>query len=222
MTVRLIAITKPVAEEFGDNGSPEELISYCARVSNPGNQLNFETSEKLLRYCMKKKHWSIFEQANMTLEITTTRDIGRQILRHGMRPQEFSGRYAEYNLENFVFRECRMQDTKNRQNSLECVDPDLIEGWRIWQEKVATVSGNAYKWAIENGLAKEQARVVLPEGMTPTVMYFNGFLRNWIHYIDARVSPETQKEHRLIGNECRDIIVEQFPFLKDYWSSDNE
>jgi len=491
MSVRLIAITKPVAEEFGDNASPEDLIGYTARVSNPTNQLNFETSERLLRYCMKKKHWSIFTMANVVLEIKTTRDIGRQILRHSsLQPQEFcvaegtfittergkkgssqkvpieklykrfltkqywdksnnlirvfdrktnlltqakikeifetgikpvykivveggyqlectkehkiltfdgwkplsdisvegdfigtngvpnfgkdqseesrqqmrksarkgadsnlyksenytsetmdwrkkvaqvckgfhlsllvkqnfrcaisgtpitketsevghilpvyarpdlafeesnlqvlskeehkkksisenvqsrttsrfkkiqsiefvgekqtydievehcehnyiangiithnSQRYQEVDVDNFVYREARLQDPKNRQASHETDDEDLQVGWRIWQEKVASVSSKAYQWAIENGIAKEQARAVLPEGLTPSVMYFNGTLRSWVHYVDVRSQNDTQKEHRLIALEVKSVLLEQFPFLKDYWSEHNE
>lgn len=217
MDVRLIAMTQPL-----DFERAEDLIAYCARVSNPDNQMNFDTSEKLLRYCIRQKHWSIFEQVDLSFEIKTTRDIGRQILRHSFDPQEFSQRYAEVNVDDFVIREARMQDKANRQNSLETTNKEIIEGWITWQKKVAGVAANAYKWAISNGLAKEQARAVLPEGMTMSVMYVKGNLRNWIHYVDTRTDMSTQKEHRLIANECKNLIVPHFNFLKDYWNLNND
>ena len=218
--VRLIAITYPISSEFNSSNDSEDLISYCARVSNPNNQTNFETSAKLLKYCINNKHWSIFQMANVVIEIKTTRDIGRQILRHrSFTFQEFSTRYAELNIDDFVFREARLQDYKNRQKSIETNNKELHDGWLIWQRKVASVSKKAYKWAIENGIAKEQARSVLPEGMTPSVMYMNGSLREWIHYVDVRQNEDVQKEHRLIALDIKKLLMEKFDFLKEYWNN---
>ena len=215
--VNCVSITQPI--EFDD---PEHLISYCARVSNPENQTNFDTSEKLLSYCMRKKHWSIFEMIDVTFEVQTTRDIGRQLLRHDMQFQEFSQRYAEVDVNSFVMRECRLQDKKNRQNSLVTTDQDLIDGWNIWQKKVAETAAKAYQWAINNGIAKEQARAVLPEGMTPSVLYAKTSLRNWIHYVDVRSDVSTQREHRDIANEVKIFLMEHFKFLKEYWNDEKE
>ena len=212
MKVKLIALTQPI--EFN---SPEELIAYCARVSNPSNQENFDTASKLLRYCIRKKHWSIFEQVDATFEIETTRDIGRQILRHKFQAQEFSQRYAEVDTDNFEIREARLQDIKNRQNSIQTDDSELQDHWDIWQRKVAGIASNAYQWALKNGIAKEQARAVLPEGMTPSRMYMKGSLRNWIHYVDVRTDPATQKEHRLIAEEVKIQLQKPFTFLREYW-----
>lgn len=225
MSVRLISLTIPIVNDFYDDesintiaNSSENLISYCARVSNPENQTNFKTSPKLLKYCIENKHWSIFEQIDCSFEITTTRDIGRQILRHrSFSFQEFSQRYKEADTSSFVIREARLQDNKNRQNSIESDDKELQEEWEIWQNKVAQVTTNAYKWAIEKGIAKECARVVLAEGMTPTVMYMKGSLRSWIHWVELREKNGTQKEHSMIVKEVKDILINEFKFLKEYW-----
>lgn len=223
MTVELIASTKPTKafRDRTDCKDGEELISYCARVSNPTNQSNFDTADKLLRYCVRKKHWSIFEMADAVFEINCTRDIGRQILRHrSFCYQEFSQRYAEPNPEDFVIRECRFQDTKNRQSSIE-VDPgnpEQVETARLWanyQRSTLKIAMRVYNWAIENGIAKEQARVVLPEGMTPSVMYMKGSVRSWFHYCSLRMDMGTQKEHRLIATDIWNELIEEFTFLKD-------
>ncbi len=221
--VKLIGVTQPdpaafdtldLQDKYGPQYQPdaEDLISYCARVSNPTNQTNFETSEKLLNYCIRKQHWSIFETVHVVMEIKTTRDIGRQILRHrSFTFQEFSQRYAE--VQDFAFREARRQDLKNRQNSLDTKDEILIDGWKIWQDKVRQVSENAYQWALEAGMAKEQARAVLPEGMTLSTMYMAGSLRSWIHYCQLRMEEGTQKEHRDIATKCWNILTTRFKFL---------
>lgn len=221
--VRLIAITMPVDEANGAKDA-NDIISYCARVSNPSNQTNFDTAGKLLAYCLKKKHWSIFEQVNLTFEITTTRDIGRQILRHStLKPQEFSQRYADPTELGYVTREARLQDTTNRQNSIELEDSNLPskqkayihEMWKLQQEKLYESALDVYEWAISQGIAKEQARAVLPEGMTKTRIYFNGNLRNWYHFCQVRTDKATQKEHRLIALQIWEILQERFPFLKE-------
>lgn len=221
--VKLIGVSKPevgafdikdLQEKYGLNYEPdaEDLISYCARVSNPSNQTNFDTSEKLLKYCIKKQHWSIFETVHVVMEIKTTRDIGRQILRHrSFSFQEFSQRYAE--VQDFAIRETRLQDTKNRQNSLENSDTNLDDGWKIWQAKVQQTAENAYRWALENGIAKEQARSVLPEGLTMSTMYMAGSLRSWIHYCQLRMEEGTQKEHRDIATKCWNVLTKEFKFL---------
>ena len=215
-SVKLIAKTVPVIDGLN---SAEDLIAYAARVSNPGNQLNTGTSSKLLAYCMKKKHWSIFEQVDLTFEIRTTRDIGRQILRHkSFSFQEFSQRYAVVKTSDFELREARLQDAKNRQASLETDDQELADGWKIWQEKVVQTASNAYEWAIDAGIAKEQARVVLPEGMTQSVMYMKGNLRNFIHYVEVRSGDDTQKEHRLIALEIKELLKTEFQFLNEFWN----
>jgi thymidylate synthase (FAD) len=212
-SVKLVAMTKPMIEGVE---TPEQFIAYCARVSNPSNQLNNETAEKLLTYCVKNKHWSIFETVNIVLEIQTTRDIARQILRHrSFSFQEFSQRYAEVTDSMFEQREARLQDTKNRQNSIENEDGHLDIEFRLAQHKVTELAKSAYKWAIENGIAKEVARSVLPEGLTMSRMYMSGSLRSWIHYCELRMANGTQKEHRLIAEQCWNVIVEQFPSLKN-------
>ena len=223
MAVELIGLLKPTKrfqERTGcQNG--EDLISYCARVSNPSNQTSFDTSGKLLKYCVRKKHWSIFEMADALFEIHCTRDIGRQILRHrSFCYQEFSQRYAEPNFDDFIIRECRFQDFSNRQSSIE-VNEDSIEEVGIaaeWSARQAQVLGTClehYKWAVDNKIAKEQARVVLPEGMTPSVMYMKGSLRSWFHYCTLRKGIETQKEHRLIASACWEELRLEFPFLDE-------
>ena len=184
-----------------------ELIAYCARVSNPSNQDNRDTADKLLKYLIKHKHWSPFEMVNVCIEIETTRDIGRQILRHrSFSFQEFSQRYADPTQElEFVMRDARLQDDKNRQNSLELsadnpLHNDLISEWESHQEKIINYANAFYVWAIQNGIAKEQARAILPEGLTMSRMYMNGTVRSWIHYLELRLDPGTQKEHRQIAH----------------------
>lgn len=211
--VRLIAVTKPLDL----SQSAEDLISYCARVSNPSNQENFQTSSKLLKYCLEHQHFSVFEMVHVVLELETTRDIGRQILRHkSFSFQEFSQRYADSSQLGFVQREPRLQDTKNRQNSIEMED-DQQERYRSWiakQQQIVHESELAYKWALNNGIAKEQARSVLPEGLTMSRMYMAGSLRSFLHYCTLRMGPETQKEHRDIAEKCWNILEGQFEFLK--------
>lgn len=213
--VKLIGITQPaISNEVTRNWmTAEQFIAYCARVSNPANQDNPET-DKLLSYMIKNQHWSPFEMVNVVMEIETTRDIARQILRHrSFSFQEFSQRYAEVT-EMHTPREARLQDTKNRQNSIEIDDEELQGLWDDIQLNLLLDAEEAYKWAIENGIAKEQARVVLPEGLTMSRMYMNGTLRSWMHYVELRCGNGTQKEHREIAEECKKILVEQFPFLK--------
>ena len=214
MKVRLISYSQPAEGEEDVGKDVQDLIAYSARVSNPTNQANHETSERLLNYLAKHKHWSPFEMASACLEITTTRDIARQILRHrSFSFQEFSQRYAEQ-AEFSNFRDARMQDHKNRQNSIETNDGDLKFEWLKQQSEVALAVRNAYAWALENGIAKEQARAVLPEGITESNMYMNGTLRSWMHYIELRSGVETQKEHREIAIECGKVLQKIFPLMK--------
>jgi thymidylate synthase (FAD) len=214
--VKLVGITKPVGfATTGEIHTAEDLISYCARVSNPNNQHNTVTADKLLKYLVKHKHWSPFEMVSLTMEINTTRDIARQILRHrSFSFQEFSQRYAEV-LDMHPPREARLQDTKNRQNSIETDDEELQGLWDDMQLNLILDAEAAYKWAIENGIAKEQARVVLPEGLTMSRLYMSGTLRSWIHYCELRMANGTQKEHQLIAKECWNVIVKEFPSLKE-------
>ena len=212
--VKLVSFSQ-ASNEFENLGlkDVQELIAFCARVSNPSNQLNSETSEKLINYLIKNHHWSPLEMVNVCLEIETTRDIARQILRHrSFSFQEFSQRYANPTEDlDFVIRETRLQDTKNRQNSIENIDLKLEEEWKTRQKKGIEEAINNYKWAIENGIAKEQARVVLPEGNTVSRLYMNGTLRSWIHYIQLRASHGTQKEHIEIAKACALVITKIFP-----------
>jgi len=195
-----------------------DLVSYCARVSNPANQNNTTTNEKLVRYLIKNAHWSPFEMAYICLEIETTRDIARQIMRHrSFAFQEFSQRYAVADL-GVEYRETRTQDTKNRQNSIESNDVNLNYTWGIQQRRVAETAQSAYKWAIDNGIAKEQARAVLPEGMTVSRLYMNGTLRSWIHYIELRSANGTQKEHQLVAVACAEAIFPIFPMIMEFVS----
>jgi thymidylate synthase (FAD) len=219
MNVKLLSYSQPTAE-FADLGidDAQELIAYCARVSNPSNQLNTETSEKLIRYLVKHAHWSPLEMVSACVEITTTRDIARQILRHrSFAFQEFSQRYADPTKDlNFIIREARLQDTKNRQNSVELdmADAGQRELARLWEEKQQSViraAKEAYTWAITNGLAKEQARAVLPEGNTESRVYMNGTLRSWVHFIELRSGNGTQKEHQLVAVACAKAIAAIFP-----------
>jgi len=213
---KIIGITQPMNMGESDM-NVDEFIAYVARVSNPSNQNNHLTANKLLKYLMKHKHWSPFEMVNVVMEINTTRDIARQILRHrSFSFQEFSQRYADPTKDlGFVIREARLQDTKNRQNSIESDDIKLQKEWREIQDFIKDTVSRNYEWAIENGIAKEQARAILPEGMTNSRMYMNGTLRSWIHYCQLRMGPETQKEHREIALDCWYAITEAFPSLKD-------
>jgi thymidylate synthase (FAD) len=196
----------------------QELVAYCARVSNPANQFNTETSDKLIRYLVKNAHWSPLEMVSACIEITTTRDIARQILRHrSFSFQEFSQRYADPVQElSFVFREARLQDTKNRQNSIETDNLALQAWWEERQKRVMEECKNAYEWAIANGIAKEQARAVLPEGLTVSRLLMNGTLRSWIHYIQLRSANGTQKEHILIAQEIANVITKIFPMAQEF------
>lgn len=194
-----------------------ELVAYCARVSNPSNQANKDTAEKLIKYLIKNKHWSPLEMVHLTLEIETTRDIARQILRHrSFSFQEFSQRYADPTKDlDFVLREARLQDTKNRQNSIETDNLQLQAFWEQRQKRVIEEAKNAYSWAIANGIAKEQARAVLPEGLTVSRLYMAGTLRSWIHYIQLRSENGTQKEHINIAKACAEVIATVFPLSKE-------
>ena len=219
MKVQLVSYSKP-APGFEAEGvdNVQELIAFCARVSNPSAQINTETSEKLIRYLVKHQHWSPLEMVSACLEIETTRDIAHQIVRHrSFSFQEFSQRYANP-VEDMAFtiREARLQDTTNRQNSIETDDEDLEQQWRIQQDKVVLAASKAYEWAIKNNIAKEQARVVLPEGLTKTRLYMNGTLRSWVHYIELRSANGTQKEHMEIARECAYVINPIFPMIKDF------
>ena len=211
--VKLIAYTQ--SKEIAGITS-QDIMAYCARVSNPSNQNNSETAEKLLNYCVRNKHWSVFEMCNVVIEINTSRDIARQILRHrSFHFQEFSQRYADPNELGFETREFRLQDTKNRQNSIEVdEDNEMTKSWKLKQDQLIHETKLAYKWAIENGIAKEQARAVLPEGLTMSRMYMNGTVRDWIHYCKLRMGPETQKEHRVVAKKCWDVLVKVYPFLE--------
>tara|TARA_B100000482_G_scaffold28445_2_gene18314 strand:- start:869 stop:1534 length:666 start_codon:yes stop_codon:yes gene_type:complete len=212
--VKLISYSQ-ASDEFENLGLSDiqELIAFCARVSNPSNQLNSETSEKLINYLIKNYHWSPLEMVNVCLEIETTRDIARQILRHrSFSFQEFSQRYANPTEDlDFVIREARLQDNKNRQNSIENESLELEIEWKNKQKKVIENAISTYEWAIQNGIAKEQARVVLPEGNTVSRLYMNGTLRSWIHYIQLRASHGTQKEHIEIAKACALVISKIFP-----------
>ena len=223
MNVTLLSYSQPT-EEFRSQGvdDAQELIAYCARVSNPSNQLNTETSEKLIKYLVKHQHWSPLEMVSACIEITTTRDIARQILRHrSFSFQEFSQRYADPTKDlNFVLREARLQDPKNRQNSIEVVldNPEarkLAMDWENAQIRVKLAAIEAYNFAIQNGIAKEQARAVLPEGMIESRLYMNGTLRSWIHFIELRSANGTQKEHQEVAIACAKVIAEIFPLATD-------
>jgi thymidylate synthase (FAD) len=215
MKVELISYSQP-AEYFAENMT--ELVAFCARVSNPSNQNNKETSEKLIRYLTKHKHWSPLEMVSMCLEIETTRDIARQMLRHrSFSFQEFSQRYADPTKDlDFVTREARLQDEKNRQNSIEINDQKLQSDWDYQQKRVIIAAKEAYEWAIKNGIAKEQARAVLPEGNTVSRLYMNGTLRSWIHYIELRSANGTQKEHIEVAKKCAEVIATVFPMAKEF------
>ena len=217
MKVSLISHSRPSIDlEAQGIKNAQELVAYCARVSNPGNQLNTETSEKLIRYLIKHEHWSPLEMVSACLEIETTRDIARQILRHrSFSFQEFSQRYAVADL-GWEFKEARLQDTKNRQNSIEINDPGLQMNWETQQDYVIAAAEKTYRWALEKGIAKEQARAVLPEGLTVSRLYMQGTLRSWLHYIELRSGPETQKEHRKIANACAAALQPIFPMITEF------
>ena len=217
MNVRMISYSQPPKDAFIGLDNMQDLIAYCARVSNPSNQMNNETAEKLIRYLVNHKHWSPLEMVSACMEIETTRDIARQILRHrSFSFQEFSQRYADPTQDlDFVLREARLQDTKNRQNSIETDDEKLKEEWIRRQKAVINTCRDAYVWAIENGIAKEQARAVLPEGNTTSRMYMNGTLRSWIHFIELRSGNGTQKEHMEIALECAKVIADVFPMANE-------
>jgi len=217
MKAELISYSQPSSklQAQGINNC-QELVAYCARVSNPSNQLNTETSEKLIRYLIKHQHWSPLEMVSACIEIETTRDIARQILRHrSFSFQEFSQRYAVADL-GWELKEARLQDTKNRQNSLETEDNQLSNEWERAQKRAIYAAEREYNWALQNGIAKEQARAVLPEGLTVSRLYMQGTLRSWVHYIELRSGPETQKEHRQIAQACATAIESIFPMIQEF------
>jgi len=217
--VKCVSHTVAVDRTF-ESSNMTDLIAFCARVSNPSNQFNNETSSKLVRYLIKHKHWSPLEMVSMCLEIETTRDIARQLLRHrSFSFQEFSQRYADPTKEfEFMYREARLQDSENRQNSIEVDDQKLQEEWKKQQEFVILICRSAYQWAIGHGIAKEQARCVLPEGNTVSRLYMSGTLRSWIHYIETRLPKEsgTQLEHRRVAFECARVIANVFPMIDEF------
>jgi thymidylate synthase (FAD) len=223
--VQLVSYSQPT-DEFTSVGidNVQELIAYCARVSNPANQLNTETSERLIKYLIKHQHWSPLEMVSACIEIETTRDIARQILRHrSFSFQEFSQRYADPTAEldqAFSLRQARLQDTKNRQNSVETNDTQLATEWERAQKRVLFAVEREYKWAIANGIAKEQARAVLPEGLTISRLYMNGTLRSWIHFIELRSANGTQKEHQEVALACAQAIANIFPMAADLVAKD--
>lgn len=227
MKIRLVSYSQPT-EEFKSQGieDAQDLVAYCARVSNPNNQLNTDTSEKLIKYLIKNKHWSPLEMVSVCLEIETTRDIARQILRHrSFSFQEFSQRYADPVKElEFVLREARKQDPKNRQNSipLEATigDMNIQEEWLAKQKELLVEVKKIYTWAVNNNIAKEQARAVLPEGLTVSRLYMSGSLRSWIHYIELRADNGTQKEHMAIAKSCAKVITKVFPLVNNLLNTD--
>ena len=218
MNVKMVSYSKP-SQEMYEEGllDVQELVAFCARVSNPSNQFNTDTSEKLIKYLIKHQHWSPLEMVSACLEIETTRDIARQILRHrSFSFQEFSQRYADPTKDlSFVLRETRLQDTKNRQNSVESNNLALQAFWETQQQRVLDAAKSAYDWAIENGIAKEQARAVLPEGLTVSRLYMNGTLRSWIHFIELRSANGTQKEHQEVARACAKVIAKVFPLANE-------
>jgi thymidylate synthase (FAD) len=222
LKVTLVSSSTPSAELQAQGIiNCQELVAYCARVSNPANQTNTDTSEKLIRYLIKHAHWSPLEMVSACLEITTTRDIARQILRHrSFSFQEFSQRYAVADL-GWELKETRLQDTKNRQNSIQLSgltlrEQNLMEQWKVKQEQLIQDAEHAYDWAINNGIAKEQARAVLPEGLTVSRLYMQGTIRSWLHYIQLRSGPETQKEHRLVALSCAKVLETIFPMISEF------
>lgn len=219
MKVKLVSFSKPSRGMY-DEGvvDAQELIAFCARVSNPSNQYNSATADKLIKYLIKHKHFSPLEMVSACVEVETTRDIARQMLRHrSFSFQEFSQRYADPTKDlDFVYREARLQDQKNRQNSIETNDDYLKERWEEMQSEVIFAAKKAYEWAVSNGIAKEQARAVLPEGNTVSRLYMNGTIRSFVHYIEVRSGPETQKEHREIALAIAKVIAEAFPMASDF------
>jgi thymidylate synthase (FAD) len=218
MNVKLLSYSQPTAEFAGQGiGDAQELIAYCARVSNPSNQFNTDTSEKLIRYLVRHQHWSPLEMVSACVEIETTRDIARQILRHrSFSFQEFSQRYADPTQDlSFVVRAARLQDPKNRQNSVDTDDQHLQRDWEHQQQQVIDYARSAYQWAIAKGIAKEQARAVLPEGLTVSRLYMNGTLRSWVHFIELRSANGTQKEHQLVALACAKAIAAIFPMAEN-------
>ena len=218
--VKLISYSQLPLDSDLELTTAQDLISYCARVSNPANQMNTETSERLIKYLITHKHWSPLEMVSACLEINTTRDIAHQIVRHrSFSFQEFSQRYAEpKDMGNqFVTRECRLQDTQNRQNSIETNDVELQDEWLVLQNDLIKHASKVYEWAIEKGIAKEQARAVLPEGLTKTRLYMNGTLCSWVHYIELRGANGTQKEHMEIAHACARVIAEIFPLVNELY-----
>mgnify|MGYP003338998770 FL=1 len=214
MKVKLVSYSQPTQEFRNQNiNDAMDLVAFCARVSNPSNQFNTETSERLIQYLIKHKHWSPLEMVSVCLEIETTRDIARQILRHrSFSFQEFSQRYADPTKDlDFVIREARLQDTKNRQNSVETDDDALKDEWVNRQQQLIALAKETYQWAVTNGIAKEQARAVLPEGLTVSRLYMSGTLRSWVHYIELRQANGTQKEHQEIAQTCAQVITQIFP-----------
>lgn len=224
MKVKLISYSKPSRKMYEEGlMDAQELVAFCARVSNPSNQFNTDTAEKLIRYLIKNKHWSPLEMVSACLEIETTRDIARQILRHrSFSFQEFSQRYADPTKDlDFVVREARLQDTKNRQNSVELdlsadKDRQIAYQWENLQRDLINKTREVYTWAIEKGIAKEQARAVLPEGLTVSRLYMNGTLRSWVHFIELRSGHGTQKEHMEVARECAKVIAEAFPMVGEF------
>jgi len=219
MKVKLISYSKPSDELLNDGiENVQDLIAFCARVSNPSNQLNTETADRLINYLVKHKHWSPLEMTSACLEVETTRDIARQFLRHrSFSFQEFSQRYADPTQDlEFEIREARLQDTKNRQNSIEVEDPQLARWWFDEQRRLLCMIKQSYAEAIKKGIAKEQARAILPEGNTVSRMYVNGTLRSWVHYCELRSANGTQKEHMEIARACAKVIAEIFPLIEQY------
>lgn len=214
------AFVEHLKEHPEDFQNLRDIVAYTARVSNPGNQMNFLTSDKLIHFLLKHKHWSPFEMVDVTLDVPVARDIGRQVLRHTFSPQEFSQRYANPldDPEWFQLREARLQDTKNRQNSIEINDPQLAAQWEQYQMNVIDAAESAYKWAISKKIALECARVVLPEGLTMSRMFLKNNLRGWIHYTQIRTGVETQKEHRELALACAEAIQEVFPSILEFVS----
>lgn len=228
MRAKLISVSKPTREMYNDGMvNAQDLIAFCARVSNPSNQLNLGTAEKLIRYLAKHKHWSPFEMVSACVEVETTRDIARQLLRHrSFSFQEFSQRYADPTKDlEFVHRDARLQDEKNRQNSIELDMSDehrkLSYMWENLQHDLIAKSKEVYEWAIANGIAKEQARAVLPEGLTMSRLYVNGTIRSWIHYIELRSGNGTQLEHIELARACACAIYEAFPMIEEYLQPQN-
>jgi thymidylate synthase (FAD) len=214
MHVKLISYS-----QTPEGQSLQDQVAFCARVSNPSNQLNTETNERLIRYLIKNNHWSPLEMVSICVEIECTRDIARQILRHrSFSFQEFSQRYAVADL-GFIYKEARLQDTKNRQNSIETDNMQLKDTWTTVQDRVSETAEAAYKWAIDNGIAKEQARAVLPEGLTLSRLYMNGTLRSWVHYIQLRSGNGTQKEHQEVALKCAEAIKPIFPMIEEFVSN---